>query len=462
MVPVQVRMSGVSRSAAYTLSFALTAAAFAVPAAANQPVVQTVAAPAAAPVAAAPAQAPDAAKSRTRFVFFLDKKVPFQVLSLQNPNRVVIDLPEVAVHLPTMPAGQSIGLVKSVRGGLAAAGKTKVEIHVTDPVVVESATIEPSKDGRTARFVLQMIPADPKQASAARKAMPGASLAGLGTIQPPMPKAAERPEARAARAFKRTIVLDPGHGGHDGGATRNGAIEKEVVLLFGLSLRQKLMATGRYNVLMTRDTDKFIPLSDRREFGERNNAALFIAIHADYAPGAARGATIYSLRDNVANELKRSAKGEIANNVLDGSKMRQSDERDAGAVKGILSDLAQMEVEVTKQRTNLFSRSVIEYMGAQTNMMSNPDRQAAFAVLRTAKVPAVLIELAFVSNKEDAAKLKSDEWRNKVADSIMTAIDNYFSHQLAANPYLASGAGSAEQAAAPSEQKVRVRTARRR
>jgi N-acetylmuramoyl-L-alanine amidase len=188
---------------------------------------------------------------------------------------------------------------------------------------------------------------------------------------------------------------------------------------------------------MTRDTDTFIPLSDRREFAERNNAALFIAIHADYAGAQARGATIYSLWDNVASELRRSAKGEVAQEVLNDTEiraMKQNSATDLGAVKGILADLAQREVQVTKDRTSLFARSVIEYMGTSTNMMNNPDRSAAFAVLRTAKVPAVLIELAYVSNKQDAAQLKSDEWRQKVSATIQTAIDNYFSHQLARLP----------------------------
>jgi N-acetylmuramoyl-L-alanine amidase len=94
----------------------------------------------------------------------------------------------------------------------------------------------------------------------------------------------------------------------------------------------------------------------------------------------------------------------------------------------------QRETLATKDRTGTFVKSVIEYMGQSTELKDSPDRSAAFAVLKTAKVPAVLIELAYVSNKEDAALLKSDKWRTKVADSIVTAIDNYFSHQVARLP----------------------------
>src|SRR6185295_17595278 len=115
------------------------------------------------------------------------------------------------------------------------------------------------------------------------------------------------------------IVIDPGHGGDDSGATRFGTIEKNVVLSFSLKLREKLDTTGRYKVLMTRDKDVFIPLEERREFAERHQAALFIAIHADYtARASARGATIYSLRPQVADVLRRSAEAEMRDSVLSG------------------------------------------------------------------------------------------------------------------------------------------------
>ena len=373
-------------------------------------------------------------KARTRFVIGLEQKSDFQVSSLQNPNRVVVDLPDVKVHLPTISGDQPVGLVKSFRGGLASAGKMRVIIDVTDPVIVESAKFEAAKDGQMGRLVLEIVLADgakpvPKKVLAS---VDGQSNVGLATVQPPLPRPAQRPEARAAKSFKPVIVLDPGHGGHDSGANRNGAMEKEVVLAFALALRDRLNSTGRYKVLMTRENDTFVPLDDRRAFGETNKAALFIAIHADYAGAQARGATIYSLRESVANDLKRSATGgQSALSDRELKTLPAVENSDQGAIKGMLSDLADTEVQVNKQRTSVFARSVIEYMGASTPMMSNPDRSAAFRVLKTATVPAVLIELAYVSNKEDAARLKSNEWRTKVSTSIVTAVENYFANQIA-------------------------------
>jgi N-acetylmuramoyl-L-alanine amidase len=266
-----------------------------------------------------------------------------------------------------------------------------------------------------------------------------AGAAGLGAtgIQPPTPRPAARPATNAAREYRPLIVLDPGHGGHDTGAQKFGTVEKDVVLAFGKLLRDKLVASNRYRVLMTRDNDSFVELDDRRAFAEKHKAALFIAIHADYASTRASGATIYSLRESVADGLKRSARGSLRERILAGrdlAPIKAEASGDASAVKGLLADLAQREVDANKDRTSVFTQSVIEYMGRSTSLRDNPDRSAAFRVLKTAQLPAVLIELAYVSNQEDARNLRSEEWRRKVSDSIMTAIDNYFSHQTAQVP----------------------------
>ena len=134
----------------------------------------------------------------------------------------------------------------------------------------------------------------------------------------------------------------------------------------------------------------------------------------------------------VADALRRSAKGDVGTQSMSRAELSALQRSgDAEAVRRILNDLIESEVDITKERTGVFTRSVIEYMGQTTNLKDNPDRSAAFRVLKTAQVPAVLIELAYVSNAEDAALLKSDRWRNKVSDSIMEAIANYFSNQKA-------------------------------
>ena len=374
--------------------------------------------------------------TRTRFVIGLDKAVQFQVFSLSNPNRVIVEMPDVKVSLPTQDADKPVGLVKSFRGGLASADKMRIVIDVTEPVIVAKSEIEKGKDGK-ARLALEIVPvAVLDKAAKGKKPTPPFALGGMA-LQPPLPVRALSPKQKAERTYKPTIVIDPGHGGHDSGAQKNGAVEKDVVLAFGLALRDKLNATGKYKVIMTRDTDKFVELDERLAFAERANAALFIAVHADYAGSKAKGATIFSLRDGVAEDLKRSAKGDIIKKMMtqQAQMVKKTDgEGDMDAVKGILEDLAKQEVEANKDRSKLFAGAVIDTMSDATDMRSSPDQQAAFRVLKTAHFPSVLIELAYVTNKKDAENLKSEDWRNEVSQSIATAVENYFSNKLAHLP----------------------------
>jgi N-acetylmuramoyl-L-alanine amidase len=428
------------RGALHSLLFwaPLCAAAFPLAASAQQ----TAATHPANSAALAPAQETalrgDAA--RTKFIIVLERHVEFQVFALTNPNRVFIELPEVKLQLPQHPGESAVGLVKSFRGGLSAPGKTRVVIDVTGPVIVEKAVIEKGADGKAAHLVLEIVPAestvDAKLANARHALMQaGAAALGAGGLQPPMPRPAVPPQVQRERRFKPVIVIDPGHGGDDTGAQRHGAVEKNVVLAFSLKLREKLNATGRYKVLMTRETDVFVELNKRREFAEQNLAQLFVAVHADYAQSRARGATIYSLRESVANSLQRSARGE-ASEILSDKELAAAKpmDGDIGAIKGFLSDLIRLEVDRNRDRTGVFVKSVIENMGESTNLKDNPDRSAAFVVIKSAKVPSILVELGYVTNEEDAELLKSDVWREKVSASIVTAIDNYFSHQLARLP----------------------------
>ena len=184
---------------------------------------------------------------------------------------------------------------------------------------------------------------------------------------------------------------------------------------------------------MTRDRDVFVTLSGRRAFAEQfqnqNRDVLFVSIHADYAKRAgASGATIYSLRERVARRLKKGAKKRVASNVLTRKEISAIKASASGVspVKNILADLARRDVERTAFQTGHFTKTMIEHMGRSTDMRSKPHRSAAFKVLKTMTMPAVLIELAFVSNRRDAQKLKSAKWRRNVSGSIADAIENYF------------------------------------
>jgi len=384
---------------------------------------------------------------RTRFLIGLPEKANFEVFSLTGPNRVVIEVEETKLRLPPQPAAMPVGLVKSFRAGESGPNKTRVILEVTEPVIVSSTHIEKTTDGKGQELVVEITPAPVTTASIEANSRPAPkALAmepppfalGAAGLQPPLPRPAVPPTVLAEKTFKPIIVIDPGHGGHDSGAEKNGAVEKDIVLAFGKILADKLKASGHYKVLMTRDTDVFVPLDERVSFAEKNSANLFIAIHCDYADtgSVANGATIYSLRESTADSLRRSTKDEISGNILSkaGAAIVKEVSGDVDAVKSILADLAGREVDATHDRTTVFARSVIADMGASTALRNEPDQTAGFRVLKTAQFPSVLIELAYVTNKQDAENLQSDAWRDKVSDSIMSAIDKYFSSQMAQLP----------------------------
>lgn len=381
-------------------------------------------------------EAPKTENTRTRFIIGLEREVSFDVTALTGPHRVLVDLPHVKLDLPNVPEGSPVGLVKSFRYGTAAPGKTRVVIDVTGPVVVEHSAVEKGPDGND-QLVVDIVAAPDAKVAAAMRAGAHHLGAGAGNLQPPMPKPAQTPQERAAAQFKPVIVIDPGHGGEDGGATKFGTLEKNVVLSFSLKLREKLNETGRYRVLMTRETDMFVPLEERRDFAERNKAALFIAIHADYAARpTARGATIYSLRPQLSDAMSQAARGAVKESVLSPKQASQvkNSGGDVNAVRDILADLARMDVERKRERTSVLVQSVLNFMGTTTNMMENPDRGAAFVVLKTSTVPSILLELGYLTSVEDAQQLRSDQWRDKVSGSLVTAIDTYFSNHVTRLP----------------------------
>ena len=365
--------------------------------------------------------------NRTQFVAGLSKAVKVNIFTLADPYRVVVELPEVKFQLPQGLGKNGHGLVKSYRYGLFMAGKSRIVLETTGPVLVEKSNVIEGAQNAPAHLVIDLVPTD------RTTFMAGQSRQLIAVAQPNTAAKLGGPKARQSaekQVKKPVIVIDPGHGGHDSGANKNGVVEKDVVLAFGKALRDKLLATGRYEVLMTRENDKFVELDERREFARRHGAALFLAIHADYVPSGnhVRGATIYSLRSSVANSMSRGLHRNNSGDLLAGVELEaiKNTDTDTNTLKSILADLAEREAKPTKDKTNFFAKNVIEYMGQTTEMKPDPHREAAFRVLKSAEVPSVLIELAYVSNRQDAENLKSVEWREKVSNSIANAVARYF------------------------------------
>lgn len=358
--------------------------------------------------------------TQTRFVMDLDRKIDFHVFTLADPYRLVLDIPQVTFRLPPHAGENGRGLVKAFRFGLVMPGGSRMVFDLTRPARVDKAFVMAAAPGVPARLVLDLVTTD--RESFLRTMKLEEKFARKDEPPQPMPP----PASGDPRPL---IVLDPGHGGIDTGTRApDGESEKDIVLAFAKDLRDHLEKSGKYRVLMTRTDDTFVALPDRVQIARRAGASLFISIHADFLPhkeGDAEGATVYTLSDKPSDpQAARVAAEENRADIIAGVNLR--DEPDD--VAGILLDLAQRE---TKTFSVQFAHKLVTDLKSATHLNKDPVRSAGFRVLRAPDVPSVLIELGYVSNKQDLRSLNSDGWRDRTADSIASAVNDYFASHLA-------------------------------
>ncbi|MBY0531341.1 MAG: N-acetylmuramoyl-L-alanine amidase [Xanthobacteraceae bacterium] len=350
--------------------------------------------------------------NRTRLIVDLNKKIDVRAYTIADPNRVIVDLPELSFDLPVGAGKQPRGLIAAFRYGQFAPGKARIVIDLREPVKIEKTFVLAAVDDQPARLVIDLVRTD--AASFLKNALVPERQQTLA------PKAQPKQQVTDARPL---IVIDPGHGGPDTGAVaKTGDEEKEVVLEVAKMLRDQLVRTGRYRVVMTRDDDTFVPLDERVTIARTNKAALFISIHADSlskGAGEASGATIYTLSERASDsEAQRLADKENDADKLAGYLSRQPDD-----VANILFDLAQRE---TKNHSALFARTLAGSLKNAARLHKSPLRSAGFVVLKSPDVPSVLLELGYLSSPDDLKQMTSEAWREKVTVSVVEAIDKFF------------------------------------
>ena len=365
---------------------------------------------------------------QTRFVLDIDKAIVFRAFTLADPYRLVVDIPQVNFRLPAGTGVAGRGLVKAFRYGLVMPGGSRIVFDLTGPAKVTSSTMLAAANGQPPRLVLELEETDAasfKQAIAAQSApalKSSISETNAMASPPVVPKPATPPDPRPV------VVIDPGHGGIDNGTRAGEETEKNLVLAFGLALRDRLEKSGKYRVVMTRTDDTFIPLDDRVKIGRSQAAALFVSIHADYLPhgdGDVQGATIYTVSDKATDaEAARLAESENRADAIGGVNLTQ----EPTDVADILIDLAQRE---TRTFSNRFAHLLMSEMKSATRMHKHPLKSAGFRVLKAPDVPSVLVELGYVSNKADLDHLLSESWRSKTVGSMAQAIDVFLAKRLA-------------------------------
>lgn len=360
-------------------------------------------------------------ETSTRFFADFSQSVTVQTFYMDNPNRVIVDLSEVdfAINAPEVFAPR--GLISSVRVGRISKGRSRIVITLLKPSEIIRASLQKVLDEDFYRFVLDLDESSEERFSTllnAQKLVLGES----GSIA----KKGDRVRKVEKAKGRFTVVIDPGHGGIDGGAVgKLGTREKDIVLQFAQELKSKLEASGPFDVKLTRSEDVFLSLRQRLDFNRRNKADLFLSIHADSLNDrSVRGSTIYTLSKKASDKLsERLAEAENSVDQLAGLPVND----DTEAITDILIDLTTRETKVFSKQ---FARILMVSLKDDIRLIKNPVRSAAFGVLKAPDVPGALLELGYLSNVSDEKLMKSNEWRTKAVHSVNAAIVTFFEPRI--------------------------------
>jgi N-acetylmuramoyl-L-alanine amidase len=359
---------------------------------------------------------------KTRVVLDLTEAPGYRIFPLADPYRMVVDLSEVVWRLPDGHAPQGRGLVQSLRYGLFAPGTSRVVLDLAGPTRIQEVQVLPPSDGAPTRLVIDLAAISETDFQASLR---GAPLISSVAMTAPAALVLPPPKPGGDGDERPVVVIDAGHGGVDPGAIGgSGVYEKEITLAMAIELKKQLEKTGRYQVVLTRDSDVFVRLRDRIEVARAAGADLFVSLHADaHTTSDLRGASVYTLSEKASDaEAAALATKENKSDVIAGIDLSNENE----VVTNILIDLAQRE---TKNLSARFAALLVDELKRDTPLLRNTHRFAGFAVLKAPDVPSVLIELGYLSSDEDEAQLRSAKHRAKLGTAIVRAVDGFFEWQ---------------------------------
>ncbi len=354
--------------------------------------------------------------SQTRIVIELDKSTAGQLTTGDDTKNAVISLSDVQLDRNLSGGGQ--GLVAGWHLE-SLAGNVRLKIDYKSGAKIYRRFLLPPADGVSVyRYVVDIVPAAaaPEAPDAASQLLAPIMTQTSDTTDASVAKATDTPISLHQRA-KKIIIVDAGHGGKDPGAHGANALEKDCNLAEAKALRDALEKTGRYKVIMTRDTDSFVALAGRVRIARTANADLFISLHSDSGgDGSTSGASIYTLSDSGTERAAKKAMVKGDWSLADVSSPDQT-------VQRILVDLTQ---RATKNRSATFAQLVMDHIGDSTPLLKANLRQAGFVVLLAPDVPAVLLEMGYINNSHDERMLTDPHHREVMASQITSAIDQYF------------------------------------
>lgn len=337
---------------------------------------------------------------------------------LENPDRIVIDLDGVVFPgSAALALTKGQGPVSAWRAGLVILGQSRIVLDLAKPAIVER--IDMVRQAGVPRIVVQIHATD--RARFAERAAADRGKRGVARSK----TIAENVAPRDDKA-KPLLVIDPGHGGIDPGASGlKGEAEKDIVLAVAKAIKAVVEQDGRIEVQLTREDDRFIALSERVAFGRARGAALFVSLHADSLSGEkdVRGASVYTLSDRASDaNAARAAEKENRADLLAGVDVTEEQKE---GVDDILFDLARRETRLFSQ---IVARRSVTALENGSRVHKTPLRSAGFRVLRAPDMPSILVELGYLSNPEDLASLSSETGRAQLAKSLGRALVDFMMH----------------------------------
>ncbi|MEN9705395.1 MAG: hypothetical protein RLZZ393_1274 [Pseudomonadota bacterium] len=352
-----------------------------------------------------------------------------KLFTLENPARVVIDLPESRLAKGLrLPAGQ--GVVQSVRSGAQPGNTLRLVLQLESRQAPRSQLDTDAKGAHLTIFMGRPGAAKPAVAStAAEPVVPAAELALPESAEPveraaaAQPVTARQPRPVVPGARDIIVAIDAGHGGTDPGAIgRAGTHEKDITLAIARALARRVDAEPGMKAYLTRDSDHFVVLRDRIVRARNAHADLFVSVHADSVanPGVA-GSSVYVLSDRGAtNEAARwLAERENAADLKGGVKLADK----GGNLASLLLDLTQTASIGSSMEA---AERVLTHLDRVGEVHKSQVQQAGFVVLKSPDIPSMLVETAYISNPGEEAKLRSVEHQEAVASAIFSGLRDYF------------------------------------
>lgn len=354
--------------------------------------------------------------SATRLTVTLSRTVQPTAFVLRRPDRAVVDLPDVNCQLPPDSLRRRVGLVAGLRCGLIAAGRTRLIVDLAGAAEIARLEVVDTPIDTVKHLLVDFIRQEPTRSGA------GARAESVRADEPGT--TGSLPAGQ--QAWRPLVAIDAGHGGIDPGTTAStGDFEKDVVLAFARSLRDRLVASDRVRVTMIRDADVFVPLDDRVRIARAAGADLFVSIHGDsIASPSVRGATIYTGAERAtdaesARLAERENEADRAGGILP-----------AEARAGVSDILHELTLRETRGLSHRFAGMLHSGLAPTMRFSQQPHREAGFRVLRAADMTSVLVELGYLSNAQDVNLLLSDDWRRRASAGMADAIERFFGPRL--------------------------------